>query len=316
MSVVSSFLLGLVAAFTPCVIVLIPAIVYRFSGENFSWKGVLGFSGVFVAVFFLIAQFFSYLFSSSVKFGFHLGIGIFFIILGILALRGRINPLNFPAIKNPYLFGLIFALIVAANPCSFAYLGVILASNKFAAIDLIAFSIAMLLPALLFAIFGNSLLKYTKKTSKITNGITHLMNLLLIAMGVYLIFKIRSFGLGDAIAAAVLILLSFYILLKATYFFKHRIDWKKILLLVALIGIMAASIIHCNYYASLQTDTTRYNYLTGFEQPVQPTCSSDIDDCETCMRCITVFSISAALGGIGIFLASRWSRNKKDAHPK
>lgn len=310
MGVVSSFLLGLVAAFTPCVIILFPALVYRFSGENFSWKAIVGFMGVFVAVFFIIAQFFSYLFSSSIKFGFHLGIGIFFIVIGVLALINKINPLNFPAIKNPYLFGLIFALIVAANPCSFAYLGVILASSGFMVFDLIAFSIALLVPALLFSIFGNSLLKYTKKTAKITKGITHLMNLLLIAMGIYLIFKIKSFGLGDSIAAAVLILLSFFVLLKSTFFFQNKINWKKILLIVALLGIVAASIIHCSYFTNMQmVHETEFNYLTGYEP--QPTCSSDVENCTTCMRCVAVFGIAALIGGSGIFLINRNKNHSK-----
>ncbi|MBN1176019.1 hypothetical protein JXA48_05235 [Candidatus Woesearchaeota archaeon] len=304
MGVISAFLLGLVASFTPCVIILLPALVYRFSGENFSWKAIAGFTGVFVTVFFIIAQFFSYLFSSSIKFGFHLGIGIFFIFLGVLALMNKINPLNFPVIKNPYLFGLIFALIVAANPCSFAYLGVILASGGFMVFDLIAFSLALLVPALLFAIFGNSLLKYTKKTAKLTEGISYLMNLLLIAMGVYLIFKIKMFGFGDSIAAAILILLSFYVLLKSTFFFSHKIDWKRVLLLIALIGILVASIIHCNYYTRMQVDEQlEYNYLNGYV--AQPTCSDDVMDCETCTRCIVVFGITAMIGGLGIFLISR-----------
>ena len=308
MGFISAFLLGLVAAFTPCVIVLIPALIYRFSGDNFSWKTVVPFTGVFVGVFFIVAQFFSYLFSSSIKFGFHLGIGILFIVLGVLALMNRINPMNFPAIKNPYLFGLIFALIIAANPCSFAYLGIILASGSFVVFDIIAFAIGLLVPALLFALFGNSLLKYTKKTAKLTKGLTHIMNLLLVVMGVYLIFKIQSFGVWDTVAAAVLIIFSFLIILKSTYFFQYKLDFKRILLLLALLGVVAASIIHCTNFVKEQ-NTPEFNYLTGFESNPQMSCSSNIATCESCTRCISIFGVASLLGALGIFLIS-YSKKK------
>lgn len=307
MSVISSFLLGLIASFTPCVIVLIPALVYRFSGENFSWKGIFSFGISFVTVFFIIAYFFSYLFTSTIKFGFHLGIGIFFIVMGILALRNKINPLNFPVIKNPFLFGMIFALVIAANPCSFTYLGVILAKGGFVVFDVVAFSIALFVPALLFAIFGNTLLKYTRKTSKFTKSLTYFMNLVLIAMGIYLIFKIENFGLGDSIAAAVLILISFFVLLKSTYFFSYKLNWKKYLLILALLGIVVASIIHCNHYSRVleaKNSTSGFDYLLG-DLDAQPTCSTSIEDCTVCKRCITIFGISALLGILGIFLLEK-----------
>lgn len=312
MALFSAFLLGLLASFTPCVIVLIPALMYRFSGENFDLKHFGIFSAMFVLVFFVMAQFFSYLFSSSIKFGFHLGMGVLFIVLGVLALFNKINPLSFPAIKNPYLFGLVFALIISANPCSFSFLGIILASGKFAVFDIMIFSIGLLVPAILFVIFGNTLLKYVGKAMKVTKGMSYLMNVLLIAMGVYLIIEIKSFGVGDSIAAAIMILLSFYVVMKTTYFFKHKVNLVRILILIALLGIIVASIIHCNHYVDNQQQE-KLNYLDGnSNEPVMPTCSAKITDCATCTRCISIFSISALIGGLGIFLMSITVKKKHE----
>ncbi len=319
MILISAFLSGVLAAFTPCIIVLIPALIYRFTQkEKHPWLAAGQFVIAFLVFYAVIALFVTELLSSTIKHGFQLGIGILFIALGGLALAKRINPLSFPLIKNPLLFGLIFAIIASVNPCTLAYFGIVVstaANNGMLLISTLLFAIGLLLPAAAFTIFGKTLFDKARKTSKIMHHLNNLMNVLLIVMGLYIIYTIKNLNKYDIIAASVLLIITFIVILRAFQFFY---TWDKILtlpnilLLLVLILIVGAGIFHCNNHIIDNTnippgveDTSIYyegNPFLEAQEPVHASCSANIGGCVVCKRCIALFGIAAILGTAAIIL--------------
>ena len=313
MALISSFVAGILAAFTPCILVLFPALIYRFTNtpKERLVKEVGAFVISFVAVFFLAAFFLNELLSSTIKQGFQLGIGLLFVTLGTLALLRRFNPLQFPLIKNPLLFGMLFAVLASVNPCSFAYLGIIATTGQGMLItSFLLFALGLLLPSLLFVLFGKTLFSRLKKTQKVMKYISNMMNLLLVAMGVYLMIKISSLGKADIIMAVILLGLTFLILLRAFFFFQGRLTITRALLLLALVLIMISAVWHCDAHIQTQdqnrsaspNEQVPPHFQTAAQQTAAPTCSADPMDCTVCRRCTLTFAAAAALGSVAILM--------------
>lgn len=196
MDLQTALISGILAAFTPCVIVLIPALLYRFSHtKNRKTAQILQFVAGFLATFIIPGLLLETILSSSIQYGFQLGIGLLFVTFGVLALKNRFNPLQFPLIKQPLLYGVVFAIIISINPCTFAYLSIITTiSTSQLIITILFFGIGMLLPALTFSLFGMSLLSKASRATSIMHRINTVMNVLLISIGGYLVVTIQSFG--------------------------------------------------------------------------------------------------------------------------
>ncbi|MEM4710590.1 MAG: hypothetical protein QXL18_01450, partial [Candidatus Woesearchaeota archaeon] len=125
-----SYLSGLLAAFTPCVIVLMPLLLYRFfNKEKKQWKSFSFFIIGFLIFYFILSYLLASIFTSQIQNGFKLGLGIMFVVLGILSFMERLNPLDLPLVKNPFILGVIFAIIAASNPCALPYFSVIVANS-------------------------------------------------------------------------------------------------------------------------------------------------------------------------------------------
>jgi cytochrome c biogenesis protein CcdA len=323
MNLILAFLSGLVAAFTPCVIILIPALLYSFfpqettnlNNENIRGKNenatkiglktkkiskiipVIAFVLSFVFTYSVFAVFLKTLLTSSIKYGLQLGIGILFVVLGILSLIGKFNPLSFPLIKNKWLFGALFAIIISINPCTFAYLGVLLGTTQTASLvlTLVIFSLGLLTPSLLFLFFGKKLLQKVKRLGKITHAMDVGMNILLIAIGAYLMFTIKSFGIFDVHISGALLLVTFVILLRAFYFLHGWNELKNpihIALFIALIIISLAILLHCRGGVQHNPDT----YVSPFSNQTisgndfgagsEGQCSANVTTCSICRRCM------------------------------
>lgn len=322
MNLILAFLSGLVAAFTPCVVILIPALMYAFSQKAKNtkerWMSVSYFIISFLLTYIIFAAFLKGLLSSSIKYGLQLGIGIIFVAMGILAMLNRFNPLNFPLLKHKWLFGTIFAILISVNPCTFAYLGVLLATAKTATIipTMIIFALGLLTPALLFAIFGKKLLEKVNKAGKVTHRINQGMNILLIAMGAYMMFTIKSFNNYDMYMAGILLITTFIIILRSFYFLRGWKELKKIsnlLLIISLIIISLAVLIHCNGNINHSND----KYISPFSkegnnlnQEAQPSCSSNVTTCTVCRRCMNIFAGGAGLGFLAVILAEYYRRRE------
>jgi len=315
MAVVTSFLAGILAAFTPCILVLFPALVYRFtttSKKNLP-KELFSFAVSFVGVFLVVALFLNEILSSTIKQGFQLGIGLLFIVLGLLAITNRFNPLHFPLIKNPFLFGLLFAIIASINPCSFAYLGLLASTSTGALVaSFFAFALGLLVPSGLFVIFGKTLFTTIKKTQRMMKYMNQLMNVLLIFMGGYLLIKITHLGLSDIITASILLGVTFFVLLRAFYFFETKLSFPKLLLLVALFGILLVAVWHCDVEIK-KSETLAYT-TTSFTADTPPTCSATSADCPLCKRCTIILSVATLIGFSGILLLFLTETKKRKRH--
>ena len=110
------YLSGLLAAGSPCVVVLIPLILYRFKDHldrHLLWF-VLGFLLSYVVLGYTASQ----ILSSSLQNGVRLGLGGSFALLGSLSVNGKINPIDMPFRDNSFLLGVGFAMLISVNPWS------------------------------------------------------------------------------------------------------------------------------------------------------------------------------------------------------
>ena len=290
---------GLIAAFTPCVVVLIPLVLYTFfNDENRKAVPFVIFVIGFILSYLLFGYLLGGIFSSTLQNGFKLGLGILFVILGILSFAEKINPLNFPIFKNSLLAGAGFALLVSFNPCTIPYLSILIATEPASIfVNLSLFGIGLLIPSLLFAFVGQSILKLPKKGGKLFHRINKLMSVILIASGAYLALSIKTFGVLDSYIVAALLIVVFAVLIRSFFIISKKRDIlkpKNIVYILSLLLIIAATVMHCNSVVeqAQSVDIESGNFV----------CTVDMG-CEACDRCITIFSIATALGVLGTILA-------------
>ncbi len=290
-----SFTSGIIASFTPCVIVLFPIVLYRFFNKqkNFLEYGKFVFG--FIFSFILFGYLLFGLFSSPVANGIKLGLGLLFSILGILALLDRINPMNFPLIKNSFLLGSSFALILSFSPCAIPYLSLMIATSNSIFIDIILFGIGLISPSLLFAFFSQQIMNFAKKSGKIFHSINKLMSFILIATGVYLAISITSFNYHDLFVSITFLGMMFFVLIKSFFIINKKKDFlkiKNIILFIALLLILVATLYQCN------------NNISHYGETDMMTCTFD-ETCEICNRCLYIFGSAALLGISAIFGVSK-----------
>lgn len=309
-----SLISGILAAFSPCVIVLIPLFLFRFvNKKETQWKNILLLILGFLISYILFGYFLSNIFTSEIQNGIKLGAGILFIVLGVLSLMKRINPLNFPLIKNPFLLGIFFALIIAINPCTIPFISVVVALNAtgLILINLIFFSLGLLIPTLLFTFFGQNFLNFTKKSGKVMVVIDNLMNFVLIGSGIYLIITIKGLYKYDIYVAAALLIIVFIILIKSFFILNSKKDIlkpKNVLLLISLLLIIIVITIHCNNkLTNHNQEKLNDNFLTAnnLDNSIveEPVCSlGGVEDCTVCYNCIILFFIALILGVVGLII--------------
>ncbi len=314
MNLILSLISGMLAAFSPCVIILIPLLLFRFvNKEKIEWSNLLLLIAGFLVSYVLFAYFLSSIFTSSIQNGVKLGAGLLFIVLGVLSWMKRTNPFNFPLIKNPFLFGVFFALIISFNPCTIPFLSVVVALNTTGMVlaNMIFFALGLLTPTVLFTLFGQSFLNFAKKGQKFIVIIDKLMNFILIGSGIYLVFTIRGLHQSDVYAAIILLVLVFVILIKSFFVLNTKKDLfklKNILLVLSLLLIIIGIAIHCNNQFSNKVVLDENDYFGAVSTPavevvVDPVCSlATTKNCTTCYNCISLFFIAIIVGAIGIMI--------------
>lgn len=292
---------GIIASFTPCVIVLFPVVMYRFfNSDKREYKQYIYFIFGFLLSFLIMGVFLRGLFNSSIVNGIKLGLGILFVVLGILSLMDRMNPLNFPIIKNPFLFGITFSLALSFNPCTLPYIGVLILLDKMSLfINMIMFGLGLLAPSVLFAIFGSKIIDYAKRTGKILHHINKLMSVVLVASGLYLAYSIKSFGKMDLYTSSGLLIIIFIVIIRSFFLINNSKDLlkpKNILLVLSLILLMYATIVHCDHSIPKEDSEILSCGLNT--------------TCEVCKTCLNIFFLSSGLGIVGVALTSKLNFKK------
>ena len=298
-----SFLSGIIAAFTPCVIVLMPILLYRFFHEKENnyikyLQFIIGFIISYIALGYILSE----LFTSSIQNGIKFGLGLLFIILGILSIMKKLNPINLPSFNNSFLLGLIFAIIISFNPCTLPYLSLIIVANsKYLLLsNLILFGLGMITPSILFSILGKKILNISNKSGPIFNKINNLMHIILILSGIYLIYTIKKIEIYDIYIISLFLGIIFILLMKTFFLINNKSDilkLKNIFIIISLIIMIYGSINHCSNQINIdKNNNPKLNYNN------QPTCSMEIETCEICKQCIYTFGIATIFGFVGLFL--------------
>ncbi|NPA38772.1 MAG: hypothetical protein GXN99_03200 [Candidatus Nanohaloarchaeota archaeon] len=280
----ASFLFGVLASFTPCMVALYPLLFYRLSREKNVLKTIMLVSLGFLVVFSIFALFLSQINFEKIRFGF----GLVLVALGIAGLLKIIPHLSTKLNTiNPFLFGMTMAVVFSTNPCSLPFLTTIIsgsvAINANILINILVFSLGLLTPIILFSFLGNMaishiLMKYTNKLE----ALEKFLNLLIAVTGAYLVFSIHELSTYSLWISSALI---FIVIAGISYFLFPDLKKEKfvIFLLLSLILILGAFIYHCQ----------------GFVEPsgeANAVCSYN-PSCDYCMKCSYLF-LSATIAGI------------------
>jgi hypothetical protein len=281
-----------------------PIMLYRFfSKEKKQWKSFSFFIIGFLIFYLILSYLLASIFTSQIQNGFKLGLGILFVVLGILSFMERLNPLDLPAAGNPFILGIIFAIIAASNPCALPYFSIIVANSASAMliINIMIFGLGIITPSILFGIIGQKMMGVAKSSGKFFHSINKLMSIILVASGVYLALNIKMIGHNDVYVIAGMLALTFFILIRSFFIINDRKELftlRNIILLLSLLLIIFVAIYHCNT-----------NVLNGTIVHPDGVCSADdVLDCPICTRCITIFGVAALLGFIGLFLIDRFRK--------
>lgn len=301
-----ALLSGIVAAFTPCVVVLFPLVLYRFySEQKLDWRKLTLFSVAFIFGFLILGILVSQLLTSSIQNGFKLGLGFLFITLGMLAFTGRLNPLQLPVIQNPLLFGFLFSVIITVNPCVVPYLGALLSLSSVSnmVLQVLLFSLGLLAPILVFGVIGQQLFTHIQKRSgKILHSVHKLMSVVLILSGIYLIFSIYAIQSLDMYALSIILFFIFAVIIKSFFLVNKVHDLLRpdvIILLLSLIILIYAILNHCASEVNAETLPT---YGTPETMPTCLAGNQNILGCPLCRQCVYVFVLALVIGTIGILL--------------
>lgn len=297
------FLSGVAASFTPCVVVLIPIVLFEVLAKKKSKKrNLLLFSLGFLMFFAVFGYFLADLFSSSIQNGFRLGVGALLAVIGGLSFSGRIKPTNVPITGNPFALGGTFSLLLATNPCTLPYVGLIVASSQATALtNMLIFGAGLLTPSLVFAMLGRRVLGIGRLASKLALKLEKFASILLIVSGIYLALSITSLTQNDVYLVVAMLGVIFILLIKTFFMFNSLSDLKKpthLLLILSLIFIAIAALEHCSSFFG--------SAATVFSPSTELLCSQEkFFACPVCTRCIKTFSFALFTGIVGIFLAYR-----------
>jgi len=291
-------LAGILASFTPCVIVLFPITLYRFiSAKKVNLRDYGLYAAGFLFTLVLIGLFFQKIFESEIGNGIKLGISIGLIVLGILQLLHKINPLNLPVVKNTFAFGMLFAIAIGINPCTLPFIGSVFAlSSGEILINLALFGIGILIAPTLFLLFGRKFLAYSKNLSSQLARIEKFLAVLLVLAGLYMGWNVLGLTTTDVIVSSVFILFIILLILKIfliEHSVKELLTIPRLLLITSLLIIWFVITYHC--YGSIEV---------GMQAAV---CSMS---CHICQRCLVLFGISAVVGIVGVLILEKFEKRK------
>lgn len=306
MGILISFLSGIIGSFTACVVVLMPLLLYKFfHEEKKDWKNYIIFIIGFLSSYIIFGYFLSELFTSFIQNGLKVGLGLLFVIFGILAIMKKLNPINFPIFNNSFLLGLIFALIVSLSPCTIPYLSFIIAleSKSYLFFNLLSFGLGLIMPSILFAIFGKKILKISNKGKKFLSYVNNLMHSVLILSGLYLIYRIKNIHIIDTYIISIFLILIFLIIMRAFFLLNQKKDFiniKNLLIFIALGLIIFTAITNCS---KIIKNENKLNEIFNIKEDKSfESCSIERTLCKNCLKCIYLFSFATIIGFLGLFL--------------
>lgn len=312
---------GTLAAVSPCVVVLIPLLLFRFvqpkEQDATRQRGmcavcfevlqfVVGFQSAYAAFGLVVSS----LLTSSAQNGFKAGLGAFFAVSGSLAVNDRIDPMSLPLFQHPVLLGVAFAVLVSVNPCTVPFLAVVITlSTTEALLALLCFGFGLLTPALLFVMLGRGFVRALRSWRGVMHAMNKVMSIVLIGAGYWLVYSVVVQGTLDYLVTAVLQTLTVAMAMKSFYLF----DLGRSYLYLAVVAIALLSV--AGYCAFLRTHDTETHELlapvTMAEDATGSVCVdvSLVEPCEPCVLCkvlsLALVSVTCAV----IFAVSARARS-------
>lgn len=204
---------GLLAASTPCVIVLIPLCLVRFVRQdalepNQSLTAVAGQTGppspppaqslACQLLLFLLGFQLSYIvfgfalssiLTSAIQTGFKLALGSLFVVASVLAWKGKVDPLRLPLVESAFWTGVSFALLLSFNPCTVPFLAALISLGDPAhtLLALLCFGQGLITPALCCVALGSRILGWLESSAFKMEKIKPFTYVLLGFSGLYLL---------------------------------------------------------------------------------------------------------------------------------
>ena len=208
---------GLLASFTPCVVFIVPMLLYKFSiidnnmnnnalpfyqedidkyhkkkASKFNindFINLLIFLCGFQCCFFIFSFLMNSLLSSTIQQGIQVSLGSLFINLAGLSIKNKINPLDdVPLLHNTFYFGMMYAIMLSFNPCTIPFIAMLFTLPNYSIIYLILFAQGLITPSLLLIFLNNYIAQYINQTlmEKVKKG----SHYILLACGIYMIYKV------------------------------------------------------------------------------------------------------------------------------
>ncbi len=248
----TALLAGIIAAFTPCTIALIPIFLYRFGiwgGKTTNKQStskvvkelgllLLGYIVSFAAFGWILNGLFGSDFVNVVR----LVLGTILVFFGVMQIGGQITFDFINRISNPIATGAAIPLIISFSPCVLPVITPLIAggsANGGSVLRFILFGVGILIPAAVLALGGNRLVKYFRKSSQAIAQIEKFSALLIIVSGLYLAAQLINLTDREIYISAALILLIIlyvgYLILRAP----HRRTIRNFSMLVLIIIVWA-----------------------------------------------------------------------------
>lgn len=261
----TALLAGVVAAFTPCTLALIPIFLYRFGiwGGEPNSKGnqksdirfvakelgllLIGYMLSFVAFGWLLNGLFGSDFINIVR----LTLGSLLVFFGLMQLGGQISFSFINKVSNPLVTGAIIPLIISLSPCVLPVIAPLVAgsgSTGSSVLTFTLFGIGILIPAIVLSIGGNRLIKYFRKSSKLVANIERFSAILILASGIYLSAQLINIT-GSEVAISALVML---ILILGVAYSIFRIPSRRTVRNIAMLGLVGMVWIAGSVFAETQ----------------------------------------------------------------
>lgn len=217
----TALLAGILAAFTPCTITVIPILLYRlgiWGGDDLStnkversWKLTLTEAGMlilgFMTSFMVTGAAFQLASNSQYANVTKLSLGMLLLLAAALLLVGRLRVQSLLRISHPIVLGLTLPLVVTLSPCVIPFVSVLLSpsTGTTGLLRFFLFGLGILIPGILIGLVGHQLVTKVRWFSRSIGKIEAASPFLLALTGLYISISLIGVTQGDVHITALIL---------------------------------------------------------------------------------------------------------------
>lgn len=309
----SAYAAGIIAAFTPCILAIIPVFLYRFgiweskpsaANKQNSMKKTLRELGLFIVGFFtsfiVTGLLLNQLSNSAYVNATRLTLSFILILVAILQLFHRINIYFHNRFTNPLVLGLATPFIVSLSPCVLPYFSLVLANQDIATIlpKFVLFGLGILTPPIITALLGKFALNLFRKSSGLFAKIEKWAPILILISGIYLGTQLIEVTQQDVIISGVITLVIILFSIYKTFEIHEQRTYQNMRNYIIVIAIWSAVVLFLLAIAP-QASSLTHDKLINY-------CMTNNmgQACEVCNQAEILFSLLAIVLGITIIRSS------------